>query len=156
MGITIYIPCVVLNTVVGLSYVISAVGIITLVIVFTLLGGLKAAITADVIQGLLMIIVSLGFVIQGVYDAGGVSKVIEINRDNGKWICFFMTRKNVILFMWFLGRLKFFYATGDVTTRVDTPSAWIGQLFMSVSVMGTHQNLAQRYLSMKSVKEVRS
>lgn len=89
MGITIYIPAVVLNTVIGLSYVISVVGIISLVIVFTLLGGLKAAITADVIQGVLMIIVSLGFVIQGVYDAGGVTKVIDINQINGKDRSFF-------------------------------------------------------------------
>lgn len=54
----------------------------------------------------------------------------------------------------FVDRLKFFHTTGDPTTRVDTISAWVGQLFMSISVLGCHQCIAQRYLSMKTVKQV--
>lgn len=76
-------PCIILYTVTGLSYIYSVLGITVLVIIFTILGGLKAAITADVIQGVLMVFVSIGFVIQGVCDAGDVSKVIHINKDNG-------------------------------------------------------------------------
>lgn len=50
---------------------------------FNLKGGLKAAITADVIQGLTMIFVSIGVIIQGAYETGGVAKVYDINKDNG-------------------------------------------------------------------------
>lgn len=53
------------------------------------------------------------------------------------------------------GRLDLFKFTGDPTTRVDTGSAYLGQLFISLSILGCQQNLVQRYLSMKSEKEVK-
>lgn len=81
-----------------------------------------------------MIIVSFGVIAQGVYQAGGVEKTVNINRDNG--------------------RLDFFTFSGDVTTRIDTVSALIGQLFISISVLGCQQNNVQRYMSMKSQKDV--
>lgn len=81
-----------------------------------------------------MIIVSFGVIAQGVYDAGGVEKSVTINRDHG--------------------RLDFFTFSGDITTRIDTLSAWLGQLFISLSVLGCQQNNVQRYMSMKSQKDV--
>lgn len=95
---------------------------------------MKAAITADVIQGITMIIVSFGVIAQGAWEAGGVSKAVEINRENG--------------------RLDFFTLNGDITARIDTLSAWLGQLFISLSVLGCQQNNVQRYMSMKSQKDV--
>lgn len=103
-------------------------------IIFNLLGGLKAAITADVIQVLVTIIVSAVIIIQSTIVAGGVSNVYRENRDSG--------------------RLDFFKFTGDMTVRVDTTSAWLGQLFMSLSLFGCQQNFVQRYLSMRNIKEV--
>lgn len=97
-------------------------------------GGLKAAITADVIQGLTMLIVSIAIIIQAAYEAGGIDNVYKLNRDSG--------------------RLKFFQSDGDVTVRVDTISAWLGQLFMSLSIFGCQQSFVQRYLSMDSIKSV--
>lgn len=97
-------------------------------------GNLKAAITADVIQGITMIIVSFGVIAQGFFTAGGVEKAVTINREQG--------------------RLDFFTFSGDVTTRIDTFSAWIGQLFISLSVLGCQQNNVQRYMSLKSQKDV--
>lgn len=52
-------------------------------------------------------------------------------------------------------RLQFFNLTGDITSRVDTMSAWMGQLFVSIGILGCQQNLVQRYLSMNSEKEIR-
>lgn len=82
-----------------------------------------------------MILVSIVIFIQGVVETGGLDKVYEINRDND--------------------RFKFFTATGDLSTRVDTVSAWLGQLFMSLSLMGCQQNFVQRYVSMKNFAEVK-
>jgi len=42
-----------------------------------------------------------------------------------------------------------------MTVRVDTTSAWLGQLFMSLSQIGCQQNFMQRYVSLKSMKQVR-
>lgn len=42
----------------------------------------------------------------------------------------------------------------DPTIRVTTPSAILGQLFMSLSIFGCQQNFVQRYCSMDSQKKV--
>lgn len=81
------------------------------------------------------ILVSGAIIIQSTILAGGVQNVYDKNRDTG--------------------RLNFLNFTGDMTVRVDTTSAWIGQLFMSMSLFGCQQNFVQRYLSMKSIKQVR-
>lgn len=55
------------------------------VCVFVLLqGGLKAAITADVIQGVTMIGVTVLVVVKGVLLSDGVANVYNINSDNGE------------------------------------------------------------------------
>ena len=112
----------------------SLCAITTISIIFNLLGGLKAAITADVIQVAITILVSMAIIIQSMIIAGGADEVFKVNRDSG--------------------RLNFFNFSGDMTVRVDTTSAWLGQLFMSLSLFGCQQNFVQRYLSMKSVKQV--
>jgi len=122
--------------IIGVPIWMSLGAITAISIVFNLLGGLKAAITADVIQVLVTILVSGAIIIQSTILAGGVSNVYNENRDTG--------------------RLDFLKFTGDMTVRVDTTSAWVGQLFMSLSLFGCQQNFVQRYLSMKSIKEVRT
>lgn len=52
MGITMYTPCVALNTVAHIPYWASYLLMTALGILFTIFGNLKSAITADVIQGL--------------------------------------------------------------------------------------------------------
>lgn len=54
-------------------------------------GGLKAAILADVIQGLIMIACSLSIIIQGVIDTDGVDYIVRTNYNHGrlkffKWV----------------------------------------------------------------------
>lgn len=49
-------------------------------------GGLKAAITADLIQGLVITAMSALVIAQGVYESGGVTNVYNANRDSGEQI----------------------------------------------------------------------
>lgn len=135
LGVTVYTPSVALSTVIGIPYWASIVGMSTICIFFTILGGLKAAINADVIQTLTVIVVTLTVIIKGTISSGGVQKVYEVNRDND--------------------RLKFLNFTGDLTVRVDTTSATLGQLFVSLSQFGCQQNFMQRYVSLKSLREVK-
>ncbi|CAO1435826.1 unnamed protein product [Diamesa hyperborea] len=135
LGVTVFTPTVALYTIIGIPIWMSLSAITIISIIFNLLGGLKAAITADVIQVLVTIVVSVAIIIQSTILAGGVQNVYDKNRDTG--------------------RLNFLNFTGDMTVRVDTTSAWIGQLFMSMSLFGCQQNFVQRYLSMKSIKQVR-
>uniref|UniRef100_A0A1B0CZK3 Sodium/solute symporter n=1 Tax=Phlebotomus papatasi TaxID=29031 RepID=A0A1B0CZK3_PHLPP len=135
LGVTVYTPSVALNTILGVPYWMSLVGITVVGIIFTVLGGLKAAITADVIQGLTMITISLAIIIQGTYETGGPLKVFNTAKD--------------------ANRFQFFNFTGDFTVRVDTTSAFLGQLFMSISQFGCSQNFVQRYVSLKTFAEVK-
>lgn len=74
-----------MNTVIGVPYYASIIVITFISIIFTLLGGLKAAIIADVIQSMTMILVSIAIIIQGTYETGSVKKVFNINKENGKF-----------------------------------------------------------------------
>jgi sodium-coupled monocarboxylate transporter 8/12 len=122
-------------TIIGIPIWMSLLGITIISIIFNLCGGLKATVQADVIQVVITIIVSVVIIIQSTILAGGPKKVYDDNVDSG--------------------RLDFFNFTGDFTIRVDTTSAWLGQLFMSLSLFGCQQNFVQRYLSMKSIQQVR-
>ncbi|PSN43174.1 hypothetical protein C0J52_09913 [Blattella germanica] len=64
LGVTVFTPCVALKTVIGMPYWASILSITVISIIFTIMGGLKAAITADVVQGLTMLACSFAIIIQ--------------------------------------------------------------------------------------------
>ncbi|XP_039284983.1 LOW QUALITY PROTEIN: sodium-coupled monocarboxylate transporter 1-like, partial [Nilaparvata lugens] len=134
LGVTVFTPCVALKTVIGLPYWASICSIIAIAIFFTVMGGLRTAIMADVAQLLVMMACSLIIIFQGLIQNGGVTNVVNISYERG--------------------RLDFFNWDSDPTKRVTTYSALIGQLFMSLSIFGCQQNFVQRYCSMKSRRKV--
>ncbi|XP_031370883.1 sodium-coupled monocarboxylate transporter 1 isoform X2 [Apis dorsata] len=133
LAVTIFTPCVALKAVIGLPYWASIVGITSISVVFSIMGGLKAAILSDVIQGLTMIGVSLVIIVRGSADIGP-SQILNVTYERG--------------------RLDFFDMNFDPTLRVTTLSATLGQLFMSLSIFGCQQNFVQRYCSMTSERKV--
>ncbi|XP_032523465.2 sodium-coupled monocarboxylate transporter 2 [Danaus plexippus] len=135
LAITVYTPSVALHAVLALPHWASAAALTIVAIVFNLLGGLAAAIRADVIQTLTMVLVSGAFIIQATVQAGGPAQVISDNVEGR--------------------RLEFLKFTWDPTVRVDTLSALVGQMFMSVSIYGCQQTFVQRYCSMSSEKRVK-
>ncbi|XP_050460775.1 sodium-coupled monocarboxylate transporter 1 [Cataglyphis hispanica] len=134
LAVTVFTPCVALKAVIGLPYWASIVGITTISVAFTIMGGLRAAILSDVIQGLTMIGVSVVIIIQGTVNVGGPANVFNVTAERG--------------------RLDFFNFDMDPTVRVTTISATLGQLFMSLSIFGCQQNFVQRYCSMSSQRKV--
>ncbi|CAK9807934.1 Sodium-coupled monocarboxylate transporter 2 [Anthophora quadrimaculata] len=133
LAVTIFTPCVALKAVIGLPYWASIVGITTISVIFSIMGGLKAAILSDVIQGVTMIGVSLVIIVRGAADIGP-DKILNVTNERG--------------------RLDFFNTNFDPTLRVTTLSATLGQLFMSLSIFGCQQNFVQRYCSMTSQRKV--
>ncbi|CAD1475249.1 unnamed protein product [Heterotrigona itama] len=133
LAVTIFTPCVALKAVIGLPYWASIFGITSISVVFSVMGGLKAAILSDVIQGLTMIGVSLVIITKGSADIGP-DKILNVTYERG--------------------RLDFFNTDLDPTLRVTTLSATLGQLFMSLSIFGCQQNFVQRYCSMTSQRKV--
>lgn len=53
-------------------------------VLFQFQGGLKAAITADVVQGLSMIACSLAIIIFGSIDVGGFGEVLNLSAERGR------------------------------------------------------------------------
>ncbi|XP_073969455.1 sodium-coupled monocarboxylate transporter 1 isoform X2 [Rhodnius prolixus] len=135
LGVTVFTPCVALKTIIGLPYWTSICAIVAISIFFTIMGGLRTAIIADVAQLLIMMGCSAAIIIQGTISAGGVVNVVNTSYTNG--------------------RLQFFNFDMDPTVRVTTISAIVGQLFMSLSIFGCQQNFVQRYCSMSSQSKVR-
>lgn len=109
LGITVYTPSVALSAVIGIPYWASIVGMSIICIFFTIMvsqepffakldefnthfsphsllsqGGLKAAINADVIQTITILVVTVAVCIQGTLSSGGPKNVYQLNRDNGK------------------------------------------------------------------------
>ncbi|KAL1137888.1 hypothetical protein AAG570_009584 [Ranatra chinensis] len=134
LGVTVFTPCVALKTIIGLPYWASISSVVAISIFFTVMGGLRTAIIADVSQLLVMFGCSMVIIIQGTVTAGGPAQVLNISHTEG--------------------RLQFFNWDMDPTIRVTTVSAIFGQLFMSLSIFGCQQNFVQRYCSMESQAKV--
>lgn len=88
---------------------------------------------ADLVQMILVLFVTIAIIGQAIYDSNGVAEIYRVNYDSG--------------------RLNFFKATGDMTVRMDIVSAWIGQLFISLSIYGCQQNYAQRLISLEKMRD---
>jgi solute carrier family 5 (sodium-coupled monocarboxylate transporter), member 8/12 len=134
LAITIFTPSLALHTIIGVPLWISLMIITLITILFNLLDGLKATVMADAIQTGITFSISVFIIIQSTILAGGIGEVYDRNKNNG--------------------RLNFFNFTNDVTRRIDTTSAVIGELFMALSLLGCQQNYVQKYLSMESVKQI--
>ncbi|XP_062534700.1 sodium-coupled monocarboxylate transporter 1-like isoform X1 [Armigeres subalbatus] len=135
LGVTIYTPTVALNTIIGVPYWASLLCITCISIFFNALGGMKAAVAADVIQSLSMTAMLVGIVIYCSVKSGGVDQIIAVGAQHG--------------------RMNFFNFAADLHLRVTTTSAWLGELFMSLSLLGCQQNFVQRYLSMPTLRKIR-
>ncbi|GBP89104.1 Sodium-coupled monocarboxylate transporter 2 [Eumeta japonica] len=134
LAVTAYTPAVALYIALGVPPVASISVLAGLAAVLALLGGLGAAVRADAVQTGAMVVVSVVLLGVGCRVAGGPLAALRINEEGG--------------------RLNFFNFTWDLRTRVDTLSALLGQLFMSLSLYGCQQTFVQRYCSMRSQRRV--
>lgn len=133
LGALIFLPAIALSAVTGISPIVSIVLIGGLATLYTFLGGMKAVIWIDVLQALVLfaaIFICIGFVLAN--TDGGISTVIDVARDNGKFS---------------FGRMDW-----DVTGAV----LWvivIGNIFNRLGTNATDQSVVQRYLTTKNEKD---
>lgn len=85
LGVTIYTPTVALNTIIGVPYWASLLCITCISIFFNALGGMKAAVAADVIQSLSMTAMLVAIVIYCSVENGGLVRLVEIGEEHGKF-----------------------------------------------------------------------
>lgn len=137
-GITIYAPAIILSAVLGWNLILLIVIIGVLVTLYTVSGGTKAV---NVTQKQQMAIIFIGMIIVFIVilnllpDDINFHRTLEIAGENQK-----------------LNLLDFSF---DLENRYTFWSGLIGGTFLALSYFGTDQSQVQRYLSGKSVREMR-
>ena len=137
-GITIFAPSIILSTLLNIDLKILNVIIGFLVIIYTIAGGTKAV---NVTQKQQMFVIFLGlffvfFILIGSYPENfSVDKFLDYSRASNK-----------------LNILDF---SLDYESRYTFWSGITGGLFLALSYFGTDQSQVQRYISGKSIKEIR-
>ena len=137
-GITIFAPSIILSTLLNIDLKILNVIIGFLVIIYTIAGGTKAV---NVTQKQQMFVIFLGLffvffiLIESYPENFSVDKFLDYSRASNK-----------------LNILDF---SLDYESRYTFWSGITGGLFLALSYFGTDQSQVQRYISGKSIKEIR-
>ncbi|XP_055918900.1 sodium-coupled monocarboxylate transporter 2-like isoform X2 [Eupeodes corollae] len=132
LPIILYVPAIAFNQVTGLNiHLIS--GIVCVVCVFyTLLGGIKAVVSTDAWQILVMFISVTVVVIIGTTYIGGPSEVIKRSLEGG--------------------RIRFSNFNPSLYERHSVWSVVVGGYFYWVSFNSVNQTMVQRYMSLPTKK----
>ncbi len=137
-GITIFAPAIILSAVLGWNLILLNIIIGILVIIYTVSGGTRAV---NVTQKHQMIVIFIGMliafflIISKLPQDISFSKALDIAGASGKM--------NILDFSF------------DLNNRYTFWSGIIGGTFLMLSYFGTDQSQVQRYLSGKSVREMR-
>ncbi|KAL4216844.1 hypothetical protein ACF0H5_024564 [Mactra antiquata] len=83
-GIVIFGAAVALESVTNVPTLVYIVAMTAVAVVYTSLGGLKAVIATDVVQGIVMIGIIFAVLIYGTLKVGGVTQVLEYNQNSGR------------------------------------------------------------------------
>ncbi|XP_069699573.1 sodium-coupled monocarboxylate transporter 2-like [Periplaneta americana] len=82
--IVLYVPALAFSQVSGVNVHITALIIAALCIFYTMMGGIKAVVWTDVLQGVVMTVASIVVIILGVIEVGGVGVVWERSQLGGR------------------------------------------------------------------------
>ncbi len=137
-GITIFAPSIILSAVLGWNLTILNILIGCLVIIYTVSGGTKAVNVTQKQQMAVIftgMILALFFIIRALPDYISFSDAIDIAGANGK--------------------MKILNFSFDLNNRYTVWTGLIGGTFLALSYFGTDQSQVQRYLSGKSIQEMR-
>ena len=137
-GITIFAPAIILSAVLGWNLLLLNIIIGVLVIIYTVSGGTKAV---NVTQKHQMVVIFTGMVI---------AFILILNQLPDD-----ITFKKALDIAGARGKMEVLDFSFDLNNRYTVWSGLIGGTFLMLSYFGTDQSQVQRYLSGKSVKEMR-
>ncbi len=137
-GVTIYAPSIILSQVLGIPLQINIFFIGFLVILYTVSGGTKAVTQTHQQQMAIIfagLFIAFGFLVYYIQQKMAISDVIKL------------ASAEKMLTAW--------DTTFDLKDRYNVWSGLIGGSFLMLSYFGTDQSQVQRYLTGKSLKEIR-
>lgn len=138
-GITIYAPSIILSKILGWNLYVNIFVIGILVIAYTVSGGTTAVTQTHKQQMAIIFLgmfVAAGFLISYITNDISFSRAIDVASING--------------------RLNAIDWDFNLNTRYNIWSGIIGGTFLMLSYFGTDQSQVQRYLSGKSLKEIKT
>lgn len=136
IGSVLFLLALALHFMLGWS--IASIIIITgvAVVIYSVLGGIKAVVWTDAIQGIILIFGALASAVILIMSLpGGMSQFIEVGSDFNK------------------------FSFGSLSGRLDIPTFWVTLvygIFINLQNYGIDQNYVQRYKSTKDDKTARS
>ncbi|MEY2923912.1 MAG: hypothetical protein RLZZ337_452 [Bacteroidota bacterium] len=137
-GVTIYAPSIILSQVLGIPLQINILLIGFLVILYTVSGGTKAVTQTHKQQMAIIfagLFIAFGFLLYYIHQKISISEVIQL------------ASAEKMLNAW--------DTNFDLKDRYNVWSGLIGGSFLMLSYFGTDQSQVQRYLTGKSLKEIR-
>jgi Na+/proline symporter len=137
-GVTIYAPSIILSQILGIPLQINILVIGILVIVYTVSGGTKAVTQTHKQQMTVIFIglfISFGFLVYYLQQKVGFGEVVSLAKARDM--------------------LSAWDTNFDLADRYNVWSGLIGGTFLMLSYFGTDQSQVQRYLSGKSLREIR-
>ncbi|XP_034940832.1 sodium-coupled monocarboxylate transporter 1-like isoform X2 [Chelonus insularis] len=135
LPIVIYVPALAFNQVTGVNVHVITPFVCVVCIFYTCVGGLRAVVWTDFVQVFIMFGSMLLVVIKGTIDLGGLSVVIQRNRDSG--------------------RLELPVADLSPLTRHTFWALVIGGFVLWLQSSAINQNMLQRYISLPNLQAAR-
>ncbi|XP_017079739.2 sodium-coupled monocarboxylate transporter 2-like [Drosophila eugracilis] len=133
--ICIYVPALTLNQVSGISVNVIVPVTSFICILYTSVGGIKGVVWTDVIQSLVMAGAMMIVIIKGTMDLGGLSVVLDHNRQ--------------------FDRLVGPEMTFDPTVRMGFFAIFVGGTLFKIMADGINQTIVQRYLTLPNNQDVK-
>ncbi|XP_021372062.1 sodium-coupled monocarboxylate transporter 1-like, partial [Mizuhopecten yessoensis] len=83
-GTVLFVPAVTLEAVAKIPHWLSIVGVMVIVVIYTLIGGFQAVVWSDVVQAVLMFGGIFALLIKGTMDSGGIAATWTAFSDKGR------------------------------------------------------------------------
>ncbi len=136
ISVVVYLPVLAVASVTDINPVLIAVAVSLVCIIYTLLGGMEGVIWSDTIQGFILLAGSILILLMAIFKVdGGLSEITNTIVSEGK----FFSASNLDM--------------SDLSDYV--PLIFIGQLVSFLYQYGCSQDMVQRFVTSKSMKETK-
>ncbi|XP_069699571.1 sodium-coupled monocarboxylate transporter 2-like [Periplaneta americana] len=134
--IVTYVPALAFSQVSGLNIHIISPVILIICVFYTMLGGIKAVVWTDFLQGLVMMVSMVTTVTLGVINVGGFGVIWERSQLGG--------------------RIKIFELNPSPFVRMNFWSSIIGHGVMFIALVSVSQSMVQKFMSLPTLRKART
>ncbi|XP_069699578.1 sodium-coupled monocarboxylate transporter 2-like [Periplaneta americana] len=135
VSMAVYVTSLALSQVIGVGVEVTSPAVSVICIIYTMLGGIRAVVWTDLLQGIMMLMSSLAVIIIGIQQVGGLDTVWRRSEAGG--------------------RIRFFEFSASPYVRLTFWNAIFCQLFFEIGSVSLNQSIVQRYVSLPTFRKAR-